>query len=196
MNKTTFDVSVQEYNEKDIEMIREIGEGTTSRVHLGIHHGLKIAMKILKDEDEIEDRSTRYHLQSDFVNELTINMSLRHPNIILLLGCSQIRKSLIFEYCDGDTLNCRDYGLGKLKQCVSICLCIGRALFHAHALGIMHRDIKPSQIMVCRQHDGEMIPKLGDWGLATFCKNKEPSLSGVTGTLEFVSAFLLFLFNI
>lgn len=226
--RSSFSVPVRNFESSELSIIRQIGDGTTSIVSLAVSNGLPVAVKTLKKEQDVSDVATRKQMKSDFANELSINLCLRHPNIIMLLGCmmtpapSSTLKSLIFEYCNGGTLNCESHRSTKLSSTLKISIGVARALCHAHAMGIMHRDIKPSQVVLTRSpfHDDEDddyfienaresddagsikdgkgtsqnqttstslgIPKLGDWGLATFCDDSK-SLHGQTGTLEFVS---------
>lgn len=225
--KSSFSVPVRKFESSELSIIRQIGDGTTSIVSLAVSNGLPVAVKTLKKEQDVSDVATRKQMKSDFANELSINLCLRHPNIIMLLGClmmpapSSNLKSLVFEYCNGGTLNCESHRSTKLSSTLKISIGVARALCHAHAMGIMHRDVKPSQVVLtrpshldedddyfienARESDGDSgnkdgkgtsqnqstssslgIPKLGDWGLATFC-NDSKSLHGQTGTLEFVS---------
>lgn len=175
--------AVRTYTSSEIEQVKLLSEGTTSTVSLAVIQSVQVAVKSLKPEDEIEDRLTRQRMKSDFDNELEINIALRHPNIVHLIGivCDPQLRSLIFEYCDGGVLSCNDYGVSKLPAALAVATAIANAVCYAHGLGIMHRDIKPSQICF---RDG--IPKLGDWGLATFCSDTKCA-TGETGTWEFVS---------
>lgn len=176
-------VPVPTFSPSDFEGFIPVAEGTTSRVYQATLYGLKVAVKSLKPLDEIEEASTREHVEKDFENELAINMRLRHPNILLFLGCVRTRKleSLVFEFCEGGRLRCSKYGPSKLRKGLEICLGIARALCFAHGLGILHRDVKPSQVLMHAD-----VPKLGDWGLATGA-GKEGCRTGETGTWEFVS---------
>lgn len=176
-------VPIPTFSSRDFEEFIPVAEGTTSRVYQAKLHGLKVAVKTLKPLDEIEEPSTREHVEKDFENELLTNMRLRHPNILLCLGCVRTKKleSLIFEFCEGGRLKCSKYGPTKLQKGLEICSGVARALCFAHGLGILHRDVKPSQVLMHAN-----VPKLGDWGLATYA-GEEGCRTGETGTWEFVS---------
>lgn len=181
---------VQCFAPADLNGRTVIAEGTTSIVESALLHGMPVTVKTLKAGSSIADAHTRERARTDFESELAINISLRHPNIILLLG--YIRQppqqngdisdmqSLVFEFCEGGVLQCRSFGHSKISEGLDVCTGIARALAFAHGIGIMHRDVKPSQIVL---QNG--IPKVGDWGLATFCEENRRA-TGETGTWEFV----------
>lgn len=176
-------VEVEQFEPDDIKESKPFSKGTMSIIELATLHGVQVIVKSLKPEHEITEPLTRQHCKSDFELELAINATLRHSNIVHLLGYVRgpALRSLIFEYCNGGVLSCKDFGLSKLPAALSVSIGIARALYYAHSLGIVHRDVKPSQIVF---QSG--TPKLGDWGLAKFCKANDCS-SGATGTWEFVS---------
>lgn len=176
---------LQYYEDDQLTQREKVAEGTTSIVQSADLHGLKVAVKTLKPDNQIKDPLTKQRASADFESELAINATLRHPNIVLLIGCvcptNTRLQSLVFEFCHGGVLRCQQYGPSKLISGLSVCIGIARALAFAHAVGIMHRDVKPSQVVF--QGD---VPKLADWGLAKFCK-QDQCATGETGTWEFVS---------
>lgn len=177
------EVPVLECDSAELIDRKPLAKGTTSIVERATLHTLPVAVKTLRPPEQIAEASTRERAAADFQNEFEINVALRHPNIVLLIGCVRVStvSSLIFELCDGGTLRCKDYGLHRLLDGLSVCTAVGRALCFAHRLSIMHRDIKPSQVVFANG-----VPKLADWGLAkSFDSNGH--FSGETGTWEFVS---------
>lgn len=171
------------YSHGELNDVKSIAQGTTSTVSTATLHGLTVAVKTLKPPAQIAEPLTRERAPEDFQNELFINAHLRHPNILLFIGC--IRRtglqSLVFEYCQGGSLKCASYGYARLLESLNVCIGVARALCFAHSLGILHRDVKPSQVLM--QGD---TPKLGDWGLACISRNGGCH-SGETGTWEYVS---------
>ncbi|CAN8070450.1 unnamed protein product [Agarophyton chilense] len=176
-------VPLQTYSVDDLKDSKIVAEGTTARVSQASLHGLRVAVKTLKPLDDIEEALTRERAVTDFENELSINAQLRHPNIVLFIGCVGLGKleSLIFEFCDGGRLQCSTYGPSRIQKGLGICSGVARALCFAHGLNVIHRDVKPSQILV----HGD-VPKLGDWGLATHA-TQEGCMTGETGTWEFMA---------
>lgn len=130
------------------------------------------------------------------MHEAAITSALRHPNIPLVLGLVQSppanlasprRSGLAFELADG-SLKCEKYR-GRVHDGLKVMEEVGRALTYAHAGGIVHRDVKPSQVLMFSG-----VAKLGDWGLGRVI---EDEMTGETGTWEYVSLFLfVFLFCI
>lgn len=175
--------TIQIYAPKELENAKFIVSGTTSNVSVATLHGLKVAVKSLRNPDDIQDPSTRRRAPSDFEQEVLINSRLRHPNILLFIGCVRSKRleSLVFEYSKDGVVDCKKYGYSRVWDAVEICLGVGRALCFAHGLDIMHRDVKPSQVLMFGD-----VPKLGDWGLAKLTDAGEGH-TGETGTWEFVS---------
>jgi serine/threonine-protein kinase len=69
------------------------------------------------------------------------------------------------EYIDGASLD--DFGLLPPVEAVCLLLPIAGALAFAHGRGVLHRDVKPSNVLCARQPDGTLLPKLVDFGLSS-----------------------------
>ncbi len=124
-----------------------------------------VAVKILKEEYLQNDEFTRR-----FKNESKAIAILSHPNIVKVYDVSFGDKMqyIVMEYIDGITL--KEYIEGqaefKWKEAVHFTVQILRALQHAHDKGIVHRDIKPQNIMLLP--DGTI--KVADFGIARFSR--------------------------
>jgi serine/threonine protein kinase/Tfp pilus assembly protein PilF len=136
----------------------------------------KVALKILPQEfAEDKDRMSR------FVREAKSASALNHPNIITIyeIGETNGAHFIATEYIEGETLHTRlkEQSL-SLKSTLEIALQVASALNAAHRAGIVHRDIKPDNVMV--RQDG--IVKVLDFGLAklTATKNTEVETEGET----------------
>lgn len=175
MHATKTPSCVFEYSQ--LQETRLIGEGTCSRVYAGEWKGLTVAVKLLREGVDAT-------AQQDFENERVVNARLRHPNIVHYIGLAAIdgAHGLVFEYAAGGSLDVRKFGYAKGAKTLDVALDIARALDYAHCNGIVHRDVKPSQVLMncC----GRAL--LGDWGLATEIGSADCS-TGETGTWEFVS---------
>ena len=140
-----------------------IGEGGMASVYraLDLRTGHRVAVKFLRQE---------FHKNPEFLDrfrrEATAASRMSHHNIVNLLDIGDDPKSpyLVFEYVDGKTLKEIIADHGKLPQAtaVQIAIRILSALRHAHEAGIIHRDIKPQNILVDRQG----YIKVSDFGIA------------------------------
>ncbi len=166
--------------------IRElIGVGGMANVYKGydVLENKVVAIKILRDEFAAnEDFIKRFKLESKAISMLT------HPNIVRVYDVTFTDRiqSIVMEYVDGITL--KEYidqeKVLKWKEAVHFTVQILRALQHAHDKGIIHRDIKPQNIMV--QRDGTI--KVMDFGIARF-NHSEPTTctDQVIGSVYYIS---------
>lgn len=144
-----------------------------------------VAVKILKDEYLANEEFTRR-----FKNESKAIAILSHPNIVKVYDVSfgERLQYIVMEYIDGITLKeyidqQRDI---KWKEAVHFTVQILRALQHAHDKGIVHRDIKPQNIMLLP--DGTI--KVTDFGIARFSRNDLRATSATDkaiGSVHYIS---------
>ena len=143
------------------EIRSQIGAGGMGEVYLAQDTMLdrQVALKILPAElAEDKDRMSR------FVREAKFASALNHPNIITIHEIGEIDGThfITTEYIEGETLKTRlEKESLTLKSILDIVLQVASALDAAHRAGIVHRDIKPDNIMV--RNDG--IVKVLDFGL-------------------------------
>ncbi|CAA0218967.1 unnamed protein product [Arabidopsis thaliana] len=162
------------------EKLEKIGQGTYSSVFRAreTETGRIVALKKVRF-DNFEPESVRF-----MAREILILRKLNHPNIIKLEGIVTSKLScsihLVFEYMEHDLTGLLsspdiDFTTPQIK-CYMKQLLSG--LDHCHARGVMHRDIKGSNLLV----NNEGILKVADFGLANFCNasgNKQPLTSRV-----------------
>ncbi|KAG7597510.1 Protein kinase domain [Arabidopsis suecica] len=162
------------------EKLEKIGQGTYSSVFRAreTETGRIVALKKVRF-DNFEPESVRF-----MAREILILRRLNHPNIIKLEGIVTSKLSsnihLVFEYMEHDLTGLLsspdiDFTTPQIK-CYMKQLLSG--LDHCHARGVMHRDIKGSNLLV----NNEGILKVADFGLANFCNasvNKQPLTSRV-----------------
>lgn len=148
----------------DCRIEKLLGKGASGVVYQGHHLGLDIpvAIKILNPR---HDRSPQERQR--FLREANILTRLEHKNLIQILNAG-IKDELYFmvmRYIDGVTLDVklRDKGKLELPLAVPIILQVAQALQVAHDTGLIHRDVKPSNILLSR--DGERVVVI-DFGLA------------------------------
>lgn len=162
------------------EIQKRIGVGGMADVYMAydIEESREVAVKILKNEFINNDEFLRR-----FKNESKAVSMLSHPNIVKILdvGFNDDVRFIVMEYIDGITL--RDYiekeGRVDWKEASHLIIQILRALQHAHDRGIIHRDIKPQNIMMFE--DGTI--KVMDFGIAKFTYEL-----GITATAQTIGS--------
>lgn len=183
----------KELNDKNIgkkldgryEITEKIGEGGMADVYRAtdtVDHKT-VAVKILKKEFAENEEFLRR-----FRNESKAIAVLSHPNIVKVfdVGFSERIQFIVMEYIDGITLNeyMEQEGPLNWKDAVHFILQILRALQHAHSKGIVHRDIKPQNIMMLK--DGTI--KVMDFGIAKFAREEAKDTSDkAIGTVHYIS---------
>ncbi len=167
------------------EMIRQIGFGGMATVYKAKCHVLNrfVAVKVLKDE---------YTTDSEFIKRFNTEAqavaSLTHPNIVSVydVGCEDNLHYIVMELVQGKTLKeiIREDGALSWKWSVNIAIQIASALETAHKNNIVHRDIKPHNIIITE--DG--IAKVTDFGIAKAVSNSTITAFGTTiGSVHYFS---------
>lgn len=142
-----------------------------------------VAVKILKNEFSNDDDFLRR-----FRNESKAIAVLSHPNIVKIydVGFTEKIQFIVMEFIDGITLKefMEQQGVIKWKDAIFFITQILRALQHAHDRGIVHRDIKPQNIMLFP--DGTI--KVMDFGIARFAREEGKTLSDkAIGSVHYIS---------
>lgn len=168
------------------EILERIGTGGMAVVYKARCHRLNrlVAIKILKEElAQDEEFRRRFHDESQAVAMLS------HPNIMAVYDVSKSGgvDYIVMELLDGITLKqyMQKKG-GKLtwKESLHFIIQIMKALSHAHSRGIIHRDIKPHNIMVLR--DGSI--KVADFGIARLTSSNQNTLTQeALGSVHYIS---------
>ena len=140
---------------------RELGQGGMATVYLAedARHDRKVALKVLKPELAAVVGGER------FLAEIKTTAQLQHPNILPLFDSGEADSFLFYvmPYVEGETLRDRIEREGELPvgEAVSIAVDVAGALDHAHRHGVIHRDVKPANILL---QDGR--PLVADFGIA------------------------------
>src|SRR5262245_22822208 len=174
----------------------ELGRGAMGVTYLAMDRVLrrKVALKVI----EVPATMRGLHeLHQRFLREARSAASLRHPNVagVYQFGGSPDGRHRYYamELVEGETLETRVRRDGPLnaKLVLEIAIQITRALMAAAAHGLIHRDLKPGNIMLARSDSGELEAKVIDFGLAKAISDAESEMDlthgGFVGTPNFAS---------
>ena len=166
------------------EILEVIGTGGMAVVYKARCHRLNrlVAIKILKDDHmEDEEFRRRFHSESQAVAMLS------HPNIVSVydVSTSITADYIVMELIDGITLKqyMEKKGVLNWKETLHFAIQIGKALEHAHGRGIVHRDIKPHNVMVLK--NGSV--KVTDFGIARVMSQSNTLTKEALGSVHYIS---------
>ena len=166
------------------EILELIGAGGMANVYKARCHRLNrlVAIKILKsDLADNADFRRRFHDESQAVAQLS------HANIVSVYDVSTNpdREYIVMELIDGITLKQYMERRGRMdwRESLHFITQIMRGLSHAHSRGIIHRDIKPQNIMVLR--DGSV--KVADFGIACLANQGQTLTQEALGSVHYIS---------
>lgn len=173
-----------------------IGSGGMGDVYDAVHTVLnkRVAIKTLRKR-YLEDETT----VTRFLREGQLASRIRHPNIVDVTDVGMIGglPCLVMEYLDGEPLSSmiRRDGALPVTALVDVLLPIIAAVDFAHEQHVLHRDIKPSNIFLSRSWNGEVVPKVLDFGISKLVhESAEGALttdSAFVGTPHYASPELM-----
>ena len=166
------------------EILEVIGTGGMAVVYKALCHRLNrlVAIKILKDEfSRDQEFRRRFHAESQAVAMLS------HPNIVSVYDVSRSGDVdyIVMELIEGITLKQYLEKKGRLnwRETLHFSMQIAKALEHAHSRGIIHRDIKPHNIMILK--DGSI--KVADFGIARIGSAQNTLTREALGSVHYIS---------
>src|SRR5215470_4052825 len=161
------------------EIQAPLGTGGMGVVFRALDTNLNRSVAIKFLSDTLADPAARRRFQ----REAQTASSLNHPHILTVhdAGEFESRQYLVTEFVDGGTL--KEWSTAETRtwrQVVELLAGVADGLAAAHAAGITHRDIKPTNILVARNG----YAKLADFGLAKLAEDATPAEAALTRTVE------------
>ena len=166
------------------QMLEVIGSGGMAVIYKALDTRLNryVAVKVLRDEIAADP-----DLQSDFNNESQAIAKLSHPNIVAIydVSSSVTADYIVMELIEGITLKQYILRRGALswKESLHFSTQIARALSHAHSKGIIHRDIKPQNVMILK--DANI--KVADFGIASLENKRREAEGQAVGSVHYIA---------
>ena len=164
-------------------LVRALGEGGMGVVWEGIEErtGARRALKFIKDEERSPVTEQRLRREAEAAS------SIRHPNIVRIEEVAADDDGspvIVMEFLEGESLGVRleREGVLPIGQAAAIVKRIVGALRAAHAAGVVHRDLKPDNVFVVREPDGQIDVRVLDFGIAKQFSVGADALT-LTGTL-------------
>jgi eukaryotic-like serine/threonine-protein kinase len=165
----------------------KIGEGGMGHVYAAVHDviGKRAAIKVIKrDACATPDAAERLVQEARLVNQIA------HPNVVDIFHVGQLddgRPYLVMELLCGGTLGDRlAHARVPPVEAIEVLLQICAALEAAHARGVVHRDLKPDNVILV-EHRGATLVKLVDWGIAKHSETHGSSVDTMIGTPRYLS---------
>jgi serine/threonine-protein kinase len=176
-------VKGQKINDR-YEIVRSIGEGGMANVYLGVDTILNrnVAIKILRGDLASDEKFVRR-----FQREALSASSLSHPNIVEMydVGEDNDQYYIVMEYIEGKTLKqlLKKRGFLTIPEVIDIMLQLTDGLAHAHDSYIIHRDIKPQNILILENG----LVKITDFGIAVALNSSQlTQTNSVMGSVHYL----------
>jgi len=170
-----------------------LGEGAVGCVYAAFDTalGIDVAVKVMH-QIHVKSRA----MLDRFSHEASVSARMLSPHVVKVLGLAVTRTGapcIVYEQLEGETLasyiaRCGALPLAETHEIVKQ---VARALSRVHALGIVHRDVKPDNIFITTQPDGHALVKLLDFGVAESMKPSDTRRQ-VVGTPEYMAPEVLF----
>ncbi|MEZ4440638.1 MAG: serine/threonine-protein kinase [Polyangiaceae bacterium] len=177
----------------NIELVTPIAEGAMGSVWVAYHHRLqtRVAVKFVSDKlgEDTPEALARFEREASTASQIKSSHVVQTFDSGVTVDGEPF---MVMELLEGESLGnrLRRGQLLSLGEGATILAQIARALMKAHALGIVHRDIKPDNIFLCHDQEG-LFCKILDFGIAK--QTRLPSMGGLTtegkmvGTPEYLS---------
>ncbi|HTK59972.1 MAG TPA: serine/threonine-protein kinase, partial [Candidatus Baltobacteraceae bacterium] len=170
------------------EVVKELGRGAMGIVYLGRDPKInrQVAIKTLRFEEAVDEEQVKA-VKERFFREAESAGNLTHPNIIRIFdaGEDQDVAYIAMELIEGHDLKkyCEKTALLPIPRVLDIVAQVANGLEYAHAQGVVHRDIKPGNIMMIK--DGTL--RITDFGIARIQASSKTATGAVLGTPAYMS---------
>ena len=173
---------------EDLELLGRGGAGEVRLCH-DRNLDIKVAVKFLHSSAGPKELA-RFQVEAKAVAQLN------HPNIVRVLDFGQTEDGdayLVMQYNQGKNLAevLKEDGVMKEEKALDILFGIASGLAHAHEKKILHRDVKPANVIFCYEENGLLVPKLVDFGLAKWSDPGQDqdltSTGSILGTPAYIS---------
>lgn len=164
-----------------------IGRGGMAHVYRSEHASLHraVALKVL--DRWVLDKPAG---SQRFLREARTAAAIKHPNVVDIadVGVWQERPYIVMELLSGCDLESflGQHGALSDTEVAGLALPVIAGMIAVHDAGVVHRDIKPSNIFLCNGADGEIVPKVLDFGISKFSDSLNEPIQGPTKTREIV----------
>lgn len=163
--------------------VKVLGSGGMGRVFKAFDPRLKryVALKFIRQGDPEYTRR--------FLTEARAQARVDHPNVAEVFEAGEVegRPYIAMQLIEGSTLKER-YGEMSIQEKVEVVAQVAEGLEAAHRLGLVHRDVKPGNVMVEEDGDGRLRPYLMDFGIARELESPQLTVTGmVVGTPAYLA---------
>jgi beta-lactam-binding protein with PASTA domain/tRNA A-37 threonylcarbamoyl transferase component Bud32 len=169
-------------------IIRKLGSGGMANVYLAEDEvlGRRVAIKILNDRHAADDQFVER-----FRREAKNAAGLSHPNIVSIYDRGEAEGTyyIAMEYLEGRSLKERIVEDGPLpiRDAIEVTRQILRAIGFAHRRGIVHRDIKPHNVLLVQDGPGDERFKVTDFGISRTTASQMTEAGSIVGTAQYLS---------
>ncbi|MBX3226197.1 MAG: serine/threonine protein kinase [Labilithrix sp.] len=166
---------------------RVIGEGAWGEVLEGVNVRIKrrVAIKVLKAQ-----YASNPAMVGRFEREALASTHIESPHVVQIFDAGVLadgRPYMVMEFLVGEDLGKRiDKAKGNklsLIESIGYCIQTARGLAAAHAAGIFHRDMKPSNVVIAKTKSGREVAKIVDFGISKLLNDQEATSNTQTGTI-------------
>lgn len=171
------------------EFVDVLGEGGVAIVFKARHPQLDklVAIKMLQGSELSEEDKTRFESEARIVSKLD------HPNIVTVYdyGVTERKQPfMVMELVDGPSLRAilEEHDYVTVDEALPLFLAITEGLAYAHDYGVLHRDIKPDNVVLKKELNHQPIPRILDFGLAKLLQMNAPKSAAITQAQQIVGS--------